>query len=190
MNAERIFHVVCLIVYGLFQFYQAYSSSVTVFIEYKNHFEVKIKFLTGFHIFGLITSSILLIIGGLKLKRQLLLSALPYLIYKVGFFFWHLRKAYDLTIGCEETRESFCDPKRVFKFYIHLLMFCKKINLPQRSIFKILSFSSTFDDHNHTNYSVDYQNESKSHTKGTRKSMMKSFNKNVHKEKNNSVNNM
>jgi hypothetical protein len=161
MNAEGIFHVFCLMVYSLFQFYQAFSSYETVFVEYKTHFEVKIKFLTGFHIFGLITSSILLIVGGLKLRKKLLQSALPYLIYKVGFFFWHLRKAYDLTIGCEETRESFCDPKRVLKFYIHLLMFCKEINLSQRSIFKVLSFYSPFSDHNHTNYSVDYQIETK-----------------------------
>jgi hypothetical protein len=128
MSATRYFLVVCLIIYAVFQFYQSYSSFVTVFIEYKHHFEMKIKFLTGFNIFGMTTSSILLIVGGIKLKQNLLLSALPYLIYKVGFFFWHLRKAYDLTIGCEETRESFCDPKRLVKFYLHLLIFSKIVN--------------------------------------------------------------
>lgn len=130
MNAARSFQVSCLIVYAFFQFYQGYSSFVTVFVEYKHHFELKIKVLTAYHICGLVTSSVLLIYGGLKLKANLLLCSLPYLFYKVGFFFWHLRKVYDLTIGCEETNShEFCDPQRLMKFYQHIFIFCKSIKI-------------------------------------------------------------
>lgn len=119
-------HVVCLLVYAVFQFYQAYSAFSAVFIEYKHHFELKIKFLTAFHILGMLSSSVLLIFGSIKLKVKFIASALPYLIYKVGFFFWHLRKAYDITIGCEETRDSYCDPSRLLRFYQHISLFRKK----------------------------------------------------------------
>lgn len=130
MNAARSFQVFCLIVYAVFQFYQGYSSFVTVFIEYKNYFEVQIKVLTAYHICGLVASSVFLIYGGLKLKANFLLIALPYLFYKVGFFFWHLPKAYDLTIGCKETNShEFCDPQRLMKFYQHIFIFSKSIKI-------------------------------------------------------------
>lgn len=162
MSPARIFLIFCLIVYAVFQFYQAYSSFVTVFIEYKDHFEVKIKFLTVYHIFGLIISSVLLIAGGIKSKKILLLSALPYLIYKVGFFFWHLQKVYDLTIGCEETREAFCDPKRLIKFYQHILMFSKKQHVTfVYRLSKCMKCYSSFGDDNHSNDRFDYQIKSK-----------------------------
>jgi hypothetical protein len=126
MNGARHFHVVCLLIYAGFQFYQAYSSSSAVFVEYKDHFNLNIKFLTAFHVVGLTVSSVLLILGSIKLRVKLIASAIPYLIYKVGFFFWHLPKAYDITIGCEETNDSYCDPHRLFRFYQHILLFRKK----------------------------------------------------------------
>ena len=129
MIQAKYFHITCLIIYAVFQFYQACSSFMVVFIEYKSYFDLKIKLLTVFHIVGLSFSSICLILGSIKLNINLIASACLYLFYKVGFFFWHLQKTYNITIGCEETREAFCDPERLWRFYQHILLFSKNFIL-------------------------------------------------------------
>lgn len=136
MFRERHFHVVCLLVFSVFQYYQAFSSAKAVFYEYSGHFTLKIKFLTAFHVFGFVTSSTLLIFGAIKLKTKYIASALPYLVYKVGFFFWHLRQVIEITIGCEETRESYCDTERLWKFYIHIFIF-RKLSIIESRYFNI-----------------------------------------------------
>ena len=142
MIQAKYIHIACLIIYAIFQFYQACSSFMVVFIEYKSYFDLNIKLLTVFHIVGLCSSSTCLILGSIKLNVKLIASAMLYLLYKVGFFFWHLQKTYNITIGCVEDRESFCDPERLTRFYQHILLFGKKfyifINLPDQKLFQLI----------------------------------------------------
>ena len=117
------FLVICLIIYATFQFYQVYSSFVTVFINYADYFDMSIKRLTVFHIVGLITSSVLLIIGAVKFKAICLIGALIYLLYKFGFIIWHFESFYNITFGCNESaKDSSCDPGRLSIIYQHLLI--------------------------------------------------------------------
>lgn len=123
MCLNRKFLVTSLIIYAVFQFYQVYSSFVTVFIDYKDHFNLNIKLLTAFHEVGLITSSVLLIVGALKSKTNLLFGALIYLLYKFGFIIWHIGGFYDITIGCRESfKSSSCDPNRLSIIYLHIFI--------------------------------------------------------------------
>lgn len=133
MNGERHFNVFCLILYAIFQFYQAYSAFFAVFIDSKNY-EFSIKLLTAFQIFGFITSSVLLILGSLKRNGKLILCAMPVLIYKVAFFLWHLKRALEITILCESAA---CDRDRLLRFYQHIFIFRKKV---LRSFFSLSNF--------------------------------------------------
>lgn len=118
MCLSRKFIVISLIIYAIYQFYQVYSSVKDVFVDYNHHYSKHIKFLAAFHIVGLMSSSILMIFGALKLKANLLIAALTFLLYKVGFIIWHFKSVYDITLGCEGS----CDPSRLFKLYKHLLI--------------------------------------------------------------------
>lgn len=123
MCLNRKFLVISLIVYAVFQLYQVYSSFLKVFLDYKDHFNFDIKLLTVFHIVGLIISSVLLIVGALKSKTNLLLGALIYLLYKFGFIIWHIGGFYDITIGCRESiSASSCDPNRLSIIYLHIFI--------------------------------------------------------------------
>lgn len=119
MSLSRSLLVISLIAFAIFQFYQVYSSFVTVFIDYIHYYSNKIKILTGFNIVGLTTSSTLLIVGAIRSKANLLLIALIYLFYKVGFFFWYLKDFYYITIGCEGS----CDSNRLWIAYQHIAVF-------------------------------------------------------------------
>lgn len=121
MSISRSLLVSSLIAFAIFQFYQVHSSFVTVFVDYRHHYSNEIKVLTVFNIVGLTISSTLLIVGAIKSKANLLLLALIYLFYKVGFFFWYLRDFYNITIGCE----GFCDSNRLWVAYQHIAVFGK-----------------------------------------------------------------
>lgn len=121
MDFARHFVVICLIAYALFQFYQVYSSFTLVFVDYRHYYSLNVKILTGINVIGMTLSSVLLIIGALKSKANLLLLALIYLIFKVGFFVWYLRAFYNITIGCD----GVCDPQRLWVVYKHLAVFGK-----------------------------------------------------------------
>lgn len=124
MSLTRVLIIVCLILYAVFQLYQVYSSFTVVFIEYGQHYDYKIKTLTGFNIVGLTLSSIFLIAGSFKSSVNLLLLALIYLFYKVGFFFWYIGDFYNLTIGCDD-KTTVCDSNRLWIIYKHLGIFGK-----------------------------------------------------------------
>lgn len=121
MDFARRLVVICLIAYALFQFYQVYSSFTLVFVDYGHYYSPNVKILTGINVVGMTLSSVLLIIGALKSKANLLLLALIYLIFKVGFFVWYLRDFYNITIGCD----GVCDPQRLWVAYKHLAVFGK-----------------------------------------------------------------
>lgn len=121
MDLARRLVVICLIAYALFQFYQVYSSITVVFVDYGHYYSLNVKILTGINVIGMTLSSVLLIIGALKSKANLLLLALIYLIFKVGFFVYYLRDVYKITIGCD----GVCDPQRLWVVYKHLAVFGK-----------------------------------------------------------------
>jgi hypothetical protein len=117
MLPENKIIVSCLILYAFFQFYQVYSSFTSVYLDEDNNWQShKHGLLTAFHIFGLLTSSILLIVGSLKSKPWLLVGGLSYLLYKLGFIFWHFGKFYDMTLGCDKN----CLPGHIAVFLKHL----------------------------------------------------------------------
>lgn len=122
MCLNKRFLVVCLIVYAMFQFYQAFSSFIFVFFESSEYYGADIRALTRFQIIGLITSSICLIIGALKPKVNLLIAGLCYLLYKVGFILWHFKAFYEITLDCRDTNQSSCDPNRLKVIYQHILI--------------------------------------------------------------------
>lgn len=125
MCLNRRFLVVCLIVYAMFQFYQAFSSLVFVFFESREYYGVEIKTLTSFQIVGLCFSSICLILGSLKSKVNLLIAGLCYLLYKVGFIIWHFKAFYEIALDCRDTNQSPCDPNRLKVIYQHIAISCE-----------------------------------------------------------------
>lgn len=122
MCLSRNFLTICLIAFAIFQFYQVISSFYAVFVEYDYHYErdIKIKVLTAFNIAGMMTSSVMLIIGSVRAKPILLIAALTYLLFKIGFIVWHFKAVIDITFNCGSRVD--CDPKRLFKFYLHILI--------------------------------------------------------------------
>lgn len=121
MDLARRLVVICLIAYAPFQFYQVYSSFTVVFVDYGHYYSLNVKILTGINVIGMTLSSVLLIIGALKSKANLLLLALIYLIFKVGFIVWYLGDFYNITVGCD----GVCDPQRLWVVYKHLAVFGK-----------------------------------------------------------------
>lgn len=108
----------------MFQFYQALSSFIFVFVESSEFYGASIKALTRFQIVGLIISSLCLIIGAIKSKVNLLIAGLCYLLYKVGFILWHFNAFYEITLNCRDTN---CDPNRLKVIYQHILISGKHI---------------------------------------------------------------
>src|SRR5690349_25032102 len=102
--------MVCLIIYAMFQFYQAFSSFMFVFYESGDHYGSDIKHLTRFQVVGCVVSSVCLIVGATKSNIQFLIAGLCYLLYKIGFIIWHFNKFYELTLDCRETSQTPCDP--------------------------------------------------------------------------------
>lgn len=122
MCSNRIFLVVCLIVYACFQFYQTYSSVKYVFFDYKDYYDRKTQtqLFAGFHAVGFVTSSLLLLFGALKSNIKCLIGAFCFLVYKLSFNFWYMSDAFKMTIGCEGTG---CDPQRLWIIYKHVFIF-------------------------------------------------------------------
>lgn len=121
MCLNRKFLATSLIVYAVFQLFQAGSSFYTVFVAYEHG--LHIKFLVVFHLIAFTTSSVLLIWGASRAKPKLLFGALLFLFYKIGFAVWHFRKFYDLTFGCVDNGDdSSCDPNRLSIVYKHFFV--------------------------------------------------------------------
>lgn len=130
MMCLRKFHIFCLIIYSFFQFYQIFSSLKLVFFDHQSYYAEKfgIQCLVIFHAFGMLTSSLFLIIGSLKSNIKLLLVAILYLIYKFCFMIWQFFGALKAIADCNP-KEFECDPNRLFMLYKHILFLCKFIKI-------------------------------------------------------------
>lgn len=121
MCLNRKFLVISLIVYAVFQLYQAGSSFYTVFVAYEHG--LNIKFLAIYHVIAFTTSSALLILGASRSNANLLIGALVFLFYKIGFAVWHFGRFYELTFGCvDKGEDSSCDPNRLYVVYTHFFV--------------------------------------------------------------------
>lgn len=155
MCLDRRFLVICLIGFAGFQFYQIYSSINLVFIQNHQNDNYNIKLLTGFHAVGLLTSSILLIVGSLKSKPNLLVGALGFLFYKVGFIVWHAKNFYDITFACRDSQQTPCDPNRLSIIYVHFLVSGKYSVQYLFNDCLTFWYCSTFDTDNCPNHRID-----------------------------------
>lgn len=165
MCLNRKFLVISLICYAVFQLFQVGSSCYTVFFAYEHG--LNIQLLAVFHVIVFTTSSVLLVLGALKSKANLLIIALAFLFYKVGFVIWHFGKFYELTFGCvDHGDDSSCDPNRLYIVYKHFFVTGKiiaevSLSLLQLTVINIFSFFlfSLFDHNNRSNTHIDHRTQ-------------------------------
>lgn len=131
-----------------------------VFINYPEYNKNN-QNLTVFNIVGLAISSILLLVGSLKLKANLLIGALIYLFYKLGFIIWYLESFYKITLGCDDSVKE-CGSNRLLAIYHHIMITglftqCFIVRNYLTKYFYLVISSLDFD--NCANLHVDYLTE-------------------------------
>lgn len=140
MTWFKNFLIVFVIIYALFNLYQAFVYSKFLFLLN----DVEIFFLFGevLKLSGEFSCSLFLILGSLNLKPVLLVYCLVIFGIKTFFWIWNMKSLYERTIGCQdkvaeelfyESTDEYCEESSQF----YSGMFSLGMNKKSRNLLKI-----------------------------------------------------